>query len=581
MLRSAEVAGLNNLTGIAPRSQWIVFLSISTIALLVITFSMVMNQQFYKTHLSFSDGMGIYFSVGRTIQIAKTQGTLQALNFAVNSSMYILHQIMAALLGPLLNLSMSVGPLFNGIWYLAMSVSLGLLFWDRTHSIVLSILLSIPPMIYISPVATAYEGLTNMNVDFLSYVLSVSTICYLLLSDNLSKSWATILAGVFWGLLVLGRIPTAILLGIMVMPLFIKGLIYHSTRSVVFRGLLILGTTVLMVSGWWLIFSLYEFIKFFFFWYGHPLGSMGNLSPARLPFLWKGFIRELIGNNIPYIGMTLWLSWIPGSVIIKGVNGISLLKQLNWIYIWMGISPLLILMLLHTENLPYAFPAYMGFYLTLLFPFKQNPRERSILQSKSYRMGLMLMIIIASFWFVITMYKQHTTPSFSKQTTLQITQSILDDIYHQQADKDKQEFQISITYWGTLNRYSLANVFLFDKNQSVRMIGKQSESNLFKPSRPPILHIHSAVAWLDASDSDETHKAYLNKIVEEVENQSDYVIILSRESWNPKGSYPFSQFWSQWVKLSEQLLNSNRFHTLTLPLRITDSEWVVVLARSF
>lgn len=300
MLKSVKAVNSNNLVGVAPRSQWVALLSISTIALLLIVFSIFMNQQFYKTHLSFSDGMGTYFLVGRTIQIAKTQGTLQALNFAVNSGMYILHPIMAALAGPFLNLSMSVGPLFNGIWYSAMSMSLCLLFWDKTHSILLSIILSIPPMIYISPVATAYEGLTNLNVDFLSYVLSVSTICYLLLSDNLSKSWATILAGVFWGLLVLGRIPTAILLGVMVIPLFIRGLIYRSTRSVTFRGLLTLGITILIVSGWWLIFSLYKFIKFFFFWYGHPLGSMGGLPLARLPFLWKGFIRELIGNNLPY-----------------------------------------------------------------------------------------------------------------------------------------------------------------------------------------------------------------------------------------------------------------------------------------
>lgn len=561
---------------------WLSLITVIVFAVVILLFSYKMGLTYHQNNLTKGDSTYYYYFSGTVLQEAKANGILRAIMLVATypGNNTILHYLVVAILSPILPLDTSIGVILNSIWYLFMAASLSIFFWRKTESIILSIFLPIPMLIAGLPLIDVYQGLTDLHVNLLGYTLGVSIMCFVLLSDYLHKPKPTIVAGIFLGLLMLGRIHSVALVGIALAPYVLKGLFFSSNlnKRKTFWGLAILGSVSFLISGWWIIPRLSAFLLPFQ-WYGVPRGSLGIVTTYDSAWIWVNIVLGFFLYGIAYYPLALVLSWIPGTQVVSSRKIWFLLKRINWLYIWMGISPLLILILMRSDYKYYGWPALFGIYLSVIFLFRVTEKELQPLKNPVF-LGLLLVAMFgAIFGFMSRMVSTHTTIYTDKQSALQAVDAIIDDAGSSKVLRD--EIRVGMAYYGSLNPGTLADVIIFDKEcpASIQLISLDTKvpslgdcQSIFLPESIT----QDPTEWELEIMGDEM--ITVKKAFEEISSEADYVIILSPASWDTTPPmYP--EYWSEWVELSQQLHQSEAFHPITTSLTITHLEKIIVLAR--
>lgn len=543
-----------------------------------------LNLIYNQNNLTKGDSTYYFYYTGVVLQTAKNFGIIKALSLAATwpAAQYsVLHLFVAAILSPVLPLSTSMSVILNGIWYLLMAASLCLFFWDQTQSVTLSFLLPIPLLIAGPPLGDPYQGLADLHVNLLGYCLGISVICFLLRSDHLRKPGPAILAGLFLGLLLLGRAFSTALVGIAVAPIFLQGFFLGSRteRSKTLRGTILLGGTALLTAGWWLLPRLVDFLEYPFRYVGIPGGSLGVGSISETATIWAGVALSFFVYKYTNYPLALVLSWITGAQVASSRNIWPFIKRINWLYIWMGAAPLLILILMRSNYKYYGWPSFMGIYLSAVFPFKDEEPEIQPLKSPVFQAILCIALAYATFGFATHMYTLHEATYASKEGALQVAKAILHNA--NRTGNHGIETTVGFAYYGDLNQGTLADVFLFDVGcpisipitpPDIRVPSSARCQNILMPEEI----IQAPLLWDPAYAGDKVET--VDQALDAISRQADYVIILAPEVWNTEpASYP--KDWPAWIELSKRLYNQAAFHPITPTLTISPREQVIVLGR--
>lgn len=558
---------------------------VATFAVGVVLYACRANRTCNRRNLVHGDSTYYYFTTGTTLQAARALGWRRAFGVATGhmKALSALHYLAVIPLCRVLPLSTSVAPLLNGIWYVLMAISLCLFMWRQTRSAQLSILLPLPLLIAGGPLSGAYQGLGDLHVNLLGYTLGTSTMCFILCSDHLRNRGMTVAAGICLGLLILGRVFSVALVAVAVAPFVLSGLIVGSKaeRKRTFVGLAMLSGLGLLTSGWWLVPRIPPFWTHVFGEsLGVPGGAVGVGSFRDNARIWLGVAKGLFvyNHNPGYYPMALVLSWIAGVQIATGRSLRDLVKRVNWQYLWLGFSPLLVLIVIRSGYRFYGWPALLGIYLAVVFPFRAREGTVNPLGNRVFRLVLLLSICLASVCFLREMRRDYRRRRTSKANALRVARAIL----HHESGVPKREVGVGITYYGALNFATLANVFLFDCGCAVAPPDYLPDAKVPPTNDAPRILMPAEITqrpleWDRGYSKDETET--VENALEAIAAQADYVVTLAPASWG-KEPPRYPKYWPQWVELSRRLRSRPDFQPLTPALAIGENEIVQVLVRA-
>jgi hypothetical protein len=531
-------------------------LAVMAVAIAVVLLSIHAHHAYYRTHLTLGDGQISYYRVALTLHVTHDHGLRAGLSYALQS-LCVLHQVVAAVLAPALPTAMVIAPLLNGIWYVAMSAVVCCLFLEKTQSAFGAFVLSMPPLLNPALLARPGSGLTNLHADTTAYSLGVSTLCLLILSRGWTRPWYSALSGISVGLLLLGRAPAVAMVAVMAAPLVLVPA--AKARSVRGAGLFLVA--MLATGGIWLAPHMGELVAYFLAWYGHPRGAVGTLQAWRVPWLLGRYARDVAGGDLAYASCVVVLA----GCAIRGQIRFRPRPQLHFGHLWMSISPLLVLLALRTENARYAIPVSFAAYLLLIEPFERAPGPLWEGMPVALRAATVLCALILGLAFARQMRATHQAESTERAGAARLVRALVD---HAATEVEPRPIPIVMTYWGTLNIFSLANTLLYDFDE-VAVVGSEAVER-------PAFVIDPAVLWHDTEASAVAEEAAL---MAALQGSARYLLVLDTNEQPSAATLTRRRLWPGWMSLGRRFLGSPSFTAAARGVQIVGAERVALLVR--
>jgi len=297
--------------------------------------------------------------------------------------------------------------------------------------------------------------------------------------------------------------------------------------------------------------------------FGH--GTFGSTARSWYTFLVTFMIFSPLCPIMPLV-----FGWRIGYGITGCKSIREALRQINWLYVWLGTAPLLILILLKSWFKPYGFIAIIGLYLMFMFPFKYD--KTSGFFSGSRKIGQLIFLlcaILTASAFVFQMCKNHSRIYISREKAQKVCSAILQ---HAKLSNQKH-ITIDIATHGPMNFGNISSLFIFQtdltvNNPIVNVPGLLRNSlptiNIVANARHNMLHQSKGIT----GTKKELHDKHM-----ELVDQTDYFIVMG-----PRALMLSKDIVN--IKLSRLLLTDPQLHPITPPLLLNNSYDVQVLARN-
>jgi hypothetical protein len=422
------------------------------------------SARFYDRNVPSGDSLYLSAYTGSILQYAQAKGVWAGLRLVQRQrgDFYRLNDLTTVLLSPLLPFNHTFAVYVNGVWFMAMAVCLYLLMKERVGSAGVALLLVVPFLSAAPPLASNPGGLTDFNVNLLGYTLGTAVLCCLLLSDNLSRIWPCVWAGVFLGLLALGRVfavgPVGLAAGPWALWVLVKRGRGHRARAV--WCLMALLAAFLAVSGWFLVPRLSYFYGYFTMDYGAP-SAKGRASLADGLRVWGHLVAQTWLPSSRYLAL---VSFFAASALwevsprLRARAG-ALWKDVSWSYVWFGVAPILTMLLLKSNHKPYGWPATFGLWLFLIFPWRSQEEDAARLQKRSVVLALLVASALAVSGFFRIMAENHRDVTAPRKPIRRIASAILDDSKRE----GKTEVTLGLSHHIFTELGSLTSVLMFDR----------------------------------------------------------------------------------------------------------------------
>ncbi|MGV0027910.1 hypothetical protein [Phormidesmis priestleyi] len=245
-------------------------------------------------------------------------------------------------------------------------------------NVLASIALSLP-FISISALWKYNGGLSDFRMDLLLYLLLGTTFVYFLWSRHSSSYFPWFFTGLFLGLTCLARVTAPIYAFIcLAPPIFLRLLLGKSFRLRILLGTLIIAATSILVSSWFYIINFESFYHYYFVW--------NTDANAKLPITEsiKHLNLTLANIGLYAVSMTMFFFFfglITNYWFSKKHSSNSLqhiINQFEWESLWLGIAPILFLVLRGAGLNPFvSMPAAFGLLMFFLSPFLINSLEEN------------------------------------------------------------------------------------------------------------------------------------------------------------------------------------------------------------
>jgi hypothetical protein len=531
------------------------------------------SERYYDRRLVATDTSYFLMSVGLLLQGRHDFDTLHVLATPTpllssdhGTEVYVLHNLMTWILRAVLPLRPSAAVLLNSPWFLAMGASVYWLLWDRTKAWWLSALAAAAYLLANPYLSTPEFGLTSLDPNLHGYMIGSSALAWVLLSRSFRNRGASIVAGVFLGLLVLARVYT---LGIVVpamLPFVVRSVWTRSRpelrASLVGGGLAI--AALLVVCGWWLFPNL-ALLRF----YPVQFKSAGVLSRtdfSATALAWSHtFFSTFLRPNLPVLCV---LAAVPVGALVSGLRSGErrFAQRARWSYIWLILAPLAILSFLGTQFGPYGTLALFGVYLTLLFPFE--PPSLAILRHWAFAGALAAATAFRAFGMVSSIVEAHTS---SRNKDRRAVDAALEAIGRHAAEAGQSRIKVGLVHWGVVHDASLIDAMIFNAGFRVATPTYPAEP---RPGTPLIVEPLMIDVWVWDRRMHGDEAMTPERWAQTMTESADYVIVLAADASQRRRR----RRWIPWVQTSRLLLHSPVFERITEPLPSNDGP-LVVLAR--
>jgi hypothetical protein len=543
---------------------------------LVVVFGVVLlvtalraSERYYSQHLVATDTSYFLMSVGLLLQGRHDFDTLHVLAAPAPrlssdhaTEVYVLHNVMAWLLRGVLPMRPSAMVVLNSPWFLAMGASMYWLLWDRTKAWWLSALVAAAYLLANPYLSTVQFGLTSLDPNLHAYMIGSSALAWVLLSRSFRNRAASIIAGIFLGLLVLARVYTLGIVLPAMLPFVVRSLWTRSRpelrASLVGGGLAI--AALIAVCGWWL-FPHLALLRF----YPVQFKSAGVLSRTDLSataLAWLKHLAHFLRVNLPVLCV---LAAVPVGALLRDRR--RLIQRARWDHLWLVVAPLAILSFLGTGFAPYGTLALFGVFLTLLFPCE--PPSLAILRHWAFAGALGAGTALRAYSTVSSLIEEHASSGNKKDW--RAVDAALDAIRGHAAETGRSRVTVGLVHWGAVHDASLIDAMVFDAGFRVATPTYPAEP---RPGAPLIVDPLMVDLWVwDRrlyGDQVMTPERYAQRMTD----SADYVIVLAagKDQRRRRGR------WLPWVRTSRLLLASPAFARITGPLPTADGP-IMVLAR--
>ena len=559
------------------KSWWIGMVTTLALAICILCFTYWTSERYRSANMPHLDGALNFANVAIILQNAKTHGLFHALHDLVPfrvpgfwTEHHVLYKLMSAVLAPVLPLRESSAVILNGIWYVAMAGTAYCLFWRYSRSWAFSVA-GVTLLLTSRPLLSRHiKGLTDLDPTVLAYMLGATSMCWILLSDGLRRPLAAVMAGIFLGLLALGRCYALVLVAAAMAPYVAWALLqgHWPERRATLVGLLLCGGCFLLVAGWWLFpnFKLIHHYPSQFFWQ-RPCRDV-TVSVVKE---WVKFALVPLYHGAPIVVILGW-RFVLQCDSAKGL--LDFRRRFHWLYLWMALAPLAVLIAMGCYYPNYGWPVMLGVYLTLAFPLQATTNAEGPRLGPSRRCAIALVgaagVLIAV--FLHSLFQTHSHRVLPKDTPLQA----LAAIRAHAAETGQDRITVGMAHWGWgFNGACLVNLCVYDLGCRIEM--DDSSPNLPVASGRGLVVVplpNDLWAWDDRVSGSQTVTP--ESCVDQMTRRADYVIV----SGEPVQQEPKPRLEAQpWREASRRLRESKEFQPIFGPVSIKIDGRILVLAR--
>ena len=553
--------------------KWLGLALVVVFGVVILVTALRASERYYDRHLVGTDTSYFMMSVGLLLQGRHDFDTLHVLGTPAPqlssdhaTEVYVLHNLTAWLLRGVLPLRPSVAVFLNSPWFLAMGASVYWLLWDRTKVWWLAALGAAAYLVSNPYLSHVMFGLTSLDPNLHAYMVGSSALAWVLLSHSFRQRGASIVAGVFLGLLVLARVYT---LGIVVpamLPFVVRSLWTRSRpelRASLIGGGLALAA-FLVVCGWWL-FPHLALLRFYPVQFKN-VGVLGRTDASATALAWLKHLTEFLQPNVAVLSV---LAVLPVAALLTDRR--RLLQRARFGHLWLVVAPLAILTVLGTDFGPYGTLALLGVFLTLLLPFE--PPSLALFRHWGFAAAFAAALAAAT-----AVRANDTVSSFADmhsskrgRNDRRSVDAALEAIRAHAAEAGRSRATVGLIHWGKLHDASVIDAMIFDAGFRVATPTYPAQA---QPGAPLIVEPLMLDLWVWDRRLHGDERMTPERCAGTMTERADYVIVLAADGNQRKRG----GLWPAWVQTSRLLLDSPAFTRITGRLSTSDGP-ILVLAR--
>lgn len=476
------------------------------------------------------------------------------------TNVYVLHTLAAWYLRGWLPLRPAMAVVLNGVWFIAMALSVYTLIWSRIRKWSTAAIVTVAYVIANPFLPTTAYGITSMDPNLVGFMLGTSALCWAVLSNHFQRVIPTVLVGVFLGLLCMGRVYT---LGVVLPAMlpYVVACFWRRSKQEILTSLQggFLVFCAAFATGGWFVRSNWQTLLA----YPTQYGTAGVLSHTGLSdgiWQWLRFPKMALAENLT---LACVLSW---PLAASFVGGERRFRDFNWSALWAALAPLVVLAKMGTTFQPYGAAALFGVFLVLIFPFARP--DPALLYRGSFAAVLSMACAFSCWAFFGQLRSAHEAYSDNKRTTIAALEALRDDALA----NGRKRATVGLVHWGTLHDASLVDALVLDLKLRVATPNYQpSDRSRASLVIEPL--VNDPWAWDPKVAGPEhiTPRAWADRMIEE----ADYVFVLTgdRKQDRREGRWP------PWVEASDLISRSGVFERLVAPFHVKIDGSVALLVR--
>ncbi|HCF30358.1 MAG TPA: hypothetical protein DEV81_24885 [Cyanobacteria bacterium UBA11049] len=465
------------------------------------------------------------------METARRDGLWDSLKQAVLSgpSTSILPFIEAAFLGLFFEPARAIGVWLQTIWLGALGLSIFFYFRKFNGSNLWLAIAFTLPFLGIAAIWQYNGGLSDFRMDLHLYLLMGTSFIWFLATYCTDKLYPWLICGAFIGLTCLARTYAPAYYLITLVPLvairFIKP--EKISRLTLAKNYLFLILTAVLVCGWCYIAIFNQVYQYYFF---NPADPQAHLPLHRS-------IKHvfLTIRNIGWFPIVFVAALLPFNVkyFFKQHNAFSFWKRINWKVLWLGLAPVLFLVVHGAGLNPYvSMPAVLGLILFAIHPFKVQVHDVYQSFQTSYIKFLIPLLAITLFCVAaIQSVQLHLNATGGRARWLELnnamppSQEILKAIIDDANLHNSSPTNFTTSYLSVINDETLQNIFIFD----IDLKRKHIDPGLFnRLSKTSVFYKVSDGEWSNIPGNSDQDK--VDYLVQTANESVDYLVIPTRET---------------------------------------------------
>lgn len=548
--------------------RWLGLALIVAFAVAILATALRASERYYGRHLLATDTSYFLTSVGLLLQARHDFDTLHVLAAPTpllaadhSTEVYVLHNLMAWLLRNVLPMRPSAMVLLNAPWFLAMGASVYWLLWDRTKAWWLAALVAAAYLVANPYLPSVELGLTSLDPNLHAYMIGSSALAWVLLSRSFRDRAASIVAGVFLGLLVLARVYTLGIVLPAMLPFVIRS-VWTRSRPELRTSLLNGGLAIaamLAVCGWWL-FPHLALLRFYPTQY-KSAGVLKRTEFSATALAWLQHLADFLRANLPVLCV---LAVVPVAALLMDRRRLA--QRAQWSHLWLIVVPPAILSILGTDFGPYGTLALLGVFLTLLFPFEPPPL--AVLRHWAFAGALAAATAYRAYGTVSALDDTHGR---NGRRDRKAVNAALAAIGQHAAETNQSRVTVGLVHWGAIHDASLIDAMIFNAGFRITTPTYPVEP---QPGSPLIVEPLMVDLWAWDRRMHGDQALTPERWTQTLSERADYVVVLAANASQRR----LRRRWIPWVQTSRMLLDSPVFERITGALPSPDGP-IVVLAR--